>query len=506
MNRTLLLIICDFLLLNLLALTRWDKVEDAPSQHAPIPKVDANVAAPQNQDLVEAMKVALQDERNTREQLQHRLQSSESDARGREQLLAHIQAQNIELESRFTQSRQAAEELSRRYATASREASQSQARVTQLQQSMSTLEQQRAQIIQQTAELTKQVKSVETEKDLVREQMERQLQQALALKEAEIERQKQAATALAQARDAALEKAVALATAVKVAETERNLLQDNVKDLKGEVAIERQENNKLQSQNEKLAGGVDQLATKSGELARQIRDNTPINMNVLFNDFLSNRVDLSVAALAAGLFGPSVKSKDTKTILVRDGARIAAILHVSETPFALMIPANGMSVVSSRIAASSGEITRGAVQFSDADPRVVLVPMSATQAETAHVKIYAIARDPFKFTSAILISRGGKYYGEVEFKLDPRAPDYVKMKNHLVDRIFGEFSPSAGDLVLSKTGEFLGIMVNSDYCAVMKRLETLPGYTFGDEITASSMRPKLEDLRARVDRLPFALR
>ena len=30
MNRTLLLILCDFLLLNLLALTRWEKIEPAP--------------------------------------------------------------------------------------------------------------------------------------------------------------------------------------------------------------------------------------------------------------------------------------------------------------------------------------------------------------------------------------------------------------------------------------------------------------------------------------------
>ena len=31
MNKTLLLILCDFLLLNLLALTRWDKTEPPPA-------------------------------------------------------------------------------------------------------------------------------------------------------------------------------------------------------------------------------------------------------------------------------------------------------------------------------------------------------------------------------------------------------------------------------------------------------------------------------------------
>ena len=104
-----------------------------------------------------------------------------------------------------------------------------------------------------------------------------------------------------------------------------------------------------------------------------------------------------------------------------------------------------------------------------------------------------------------LISRGGRYYGEVEFKLDPRTPDYVRMKNRLFSRVFGEYSPSTGDLVLSKTGEFLGIMVNSDYCAVLNNFNTFPRDNFNESTTLESSRVKLEELRARLDRLPMAL-
>ena len=67
----------------------------------------------------------------------------------------------------------------------------------------------------------------------------------------------------------------------------------------------------------------------------------------------------------------------------------------------------------------------------------------------------------FKFPDAVLVSRGGMGYGEVPFRLDPQTPQYVRMDNRIIKHLFGEFTPSAGDLVCV-TGESIGIMVNSD--------------------------------------------
>jgi X-X-X-Leu-X-X-Gly heptad repeat protein len=492
MNKTLLLIICDFLLLNLLALTRWEKLEPVPTQKAPVPELKANAAAAQNRDLVGLMKLALEDERATREQLQQRLQFTESDVKTREQSLAQIQAQKARLESSLAQSQQT---LAAKQAEAERR-----------QQALAALEQEKKEMQQQALNLSTAVKEAHVEKDVLREQMEKQLQQALAEKQAEIERQQQALAALEKQRNAAILQSSNLATAVTVAETERNLLRENVSHLKGEVSVVRKEKEQLQAQTAKLSDGVTQLAAKSGELTKEIRENTPINMNLMFGEFLSNRVDVTVSALVPGLFGSSLRVKEAKTVLVQDGATVYALLHVNETPFSLIIPAYGMSVVSARVSQSRRELAKGPVQFWAGDPRVVIVPVGRQPTGSTEIKIYSTARNPFKFTEAVLISRGGKYYGEVEFKLDARTPDYVRMKNRLFSRMFGEFSPSAGDLVLSKTGEFLGIMVNSDYCAVVKSFETHPSDNFDESTMAAQMRSKLEELRTRIDKLPFALR
>jgi hypothetical protein len=505
MNKTLLLIICDFLLLNLLALTRWERTELVPTRKTPIPELKANIAAPQDQDLVDLMKVALENERSTRQEIEQRLQFTESDVRTREQMLAQIQSQKAQLESSLAQTQQAAAAQKTQADQQQQALAAKQAEVQRQQQALSSLEHEKKEIQQQAANLSSAVK-LATEKNLLREQMEKQLEQALAAKQAEIERQQKALAALEEQRNAAVQQASNLATAVKVAETERNLLRDNVDHLKGEVAVVRQEKEKLQTQTAKLTAGVSELATQSGELRQEIRENTPINMNLMFSEFLSNRVDVSVSALAPGLFSSSVRLKETKTVLVQDGARVYALLHMNEMPFTPAIPAFGMSVVSARVSLASRELAKSQVHFWATDPRVVIVPVSSQPTGSTTLKIYSLARNPFKFTEAVLISRGGKYYGEVEFKLDPRTSDYVRMKNRLFSRVFGEYSPSAGDLVLSKTGEFLGIMVNSDYCAVLKNFEPLAGYVFNENTTTTVMRPMLEALRLRLDALPYGLR
>jgi len=566
MNKTLLLIICDFLLLNLLALTRWDEAEPVRNSSAPVPEVQANAARPKNQDLVDMMKVALEQEKAVRDQLQQRLQFAESDVKTREQTLAQIQAQRSQLEHTLKQSQTAAQVLSQRYAAVAQEAvdvkqkakqqqealtaaakqqqdaltaaiknveaekarlevekARAESEKTRLAQEMqqavaakqaeiakqltalADLSKQQTATAQQAAGLATAVRVAQAERDLIREQLEKQMQIALAAKQAELEKQQAALADLEKQRQAAAAQAAQASTAAKVAESERNLLRENLTDLKKEVALVRQEKDLLQTQTTRLTDGVGQLAAKSGELAKEIRENTPINMNLMFSEFLSNRVDVAVSAHQAVILGSGARIKEGKSLLVHDGRGVFAIIHVGDTPFSLTTPL-GMDHVGARVARGAQVLGSGALTFITADPRLAVVPVNAQQALAMNLKLYPVAKNPFKFTEAVLVNRGGKHYGEVEFKLDARTPDYVRMKNRILSRVLqGEFSPSTGDIVLSKTGEFLGVMVNPDYCAVIKSFETLPGYTFDDKTTTDMVRNRLVELNTRLFRLPSAL-
>ena len=99
---------------------------------------------------------------------------------------------------------------------------------------------------------------------------------------------------------------------------------------------------------------------------------------------------------------------------------------------------------------------------------------------------------------------GGKGYGEVGFKLDASQPSYVRVDNRFFKRLFGDFAPSRGDLVLSKTGELLGIMVNSDYCAVVNNFLPNKTITLGD-VSSQHTSDLLNALAGRKLALPLKL-
>ncbi len=468
MNRTLLLILCDFLLLNLLALTRWEKAEPARAQQPPVPELAAN-AATKDQDLVAAMRDSLVDEKTTRDQLAQKLAESANALAAREQSLNALQAEKAQLAqdkssltTTLTETQRNAEDLSKKVAAASQDAA------------------------------------------MTKEQLA-QLQRELAEKRAEAERQAKALAALEKAQADSRKQIEGLTLAVVVGEQEKKNLLDTKKTLETQVAAEREERAKVQETATQLAQGVGQLAEKSGELTKEIRDNRPINANVLFSDFLANRVDATFTASRKGVFGTTNKTKQTKTVLFTDGTRVYALLHAADTVFPPSENNFDWEKLTVELARPSYRGVVPSVQFLAQDPRVVVLPIDPAQAPLLGAKIYTLAADPFKFPEAVLISGGGKGYGEVGFKLDASQPGFVRVDNRLFKRLFGDFAPSRGDLVLSKSGELLGIMVNSDYCAVPKDVSAQQTIRTGDAIADQHTSASLDSLMARIRALPLKL-
>ncbi|MSU65139.1 MAG: hypothetical protein EXS38_03325 [Opitutus sp.] len=476
MNKTLLLILCDFLLLNLLALTRWEKAEPPRAKLPPVPELAAN-AVSKDQDIVEIMRQSLADEKTMRDELARKLTATDAALAAREQSLTQAQVDRVKIaEERnavtatLTETQRAAAALTQKVAAATQEASLTKSQLAQLQRELA-----------------------EKETEAVRQ------------KEALANLEKQAGEARRQTEDARRQ-VEGLTVAVAVAEQEKKSLGDMAIALKTQVEVERTERIKVQDANVQLAQGVGQLAEKSVELTREIRDYRPINANALFNDFLANRVAADFAASRKGFLGPANRAKEATTVLITDGRQIYALVHISDTIFSLSengIDWDSLTVEFNR--RGGNRSAAAAVQFLAQDPRIVALPMDAAQAAALGAKVYPLAIDPVKFPEAVLIDGGGRGYGEVAFKLDSAEPGFVRVDNRLFKRLFGDFAPSRGDLVFSKTGELLGIMVNSDYCAVLRDFTPMAAIRPGADVRAQSTGAILEGLIGRTRSMPLKL-
>ena len=463
MNKTLLLIIIDFLFLNLIALTRWEKAAPAQPRQAPVTQVAGNTP-PRDQDLVDLMRLSLQDEQASRTKLAQELQQTQVTLENREQNLTQLQSARTQLETSLATTQQSVKELGQKAAAATEDAT------------------------------------------MTKEQLAR-LQRDLEQKQAEAARQQQQIAALTRQQSEAQQRIEGLNVAVKVAEQEKSLLQQNLQSARQQVETERVEREKVVAQNTQLAQGVGQLAQKSGEIVQEIRDNRPINANVLFSDFLANRVFTTITVARKGLFRTITKTKEIRTVLVTDGKGVYALMHANDTPF----PVEPEQTTSDweRI---SGQFGRPPVtapitelQFLSLDPRLIVIPVDADLAARLGVKVYKTALEPFKFPEAMLVKNGGTGYGEVPFKLDQQTPQYVQMDNRLIKHLMGDFTPSWGDLVFSKTGELIGIMVNNNYCAVIDNFFAARTIKTGTDTTDQHTSAVLATMAARLQGLPLRL-
>ena len=452
MNRTLLLILCDFLLLTLLALTDWEKA--APAKPTPPPPAATSTtgagAATKDDDIVSVMKLSLEDEQARRDELSQQLQSTQGTLGEKEKAL--------------TETRDKADALAVQYTKAAADAQS-------------------------------------TKEALAR--IQRELDQRRA--EAEVRARELAALEKSQAESRA--RIEDLNVTVRVAEQEKQMLRATTETLKVQVEAERQERIKVQETATQLAQGVGQLADTSVALTKEIRENRPINVNILFNDFLENRVQTVFNGTRPNLFGTRNETKDTRTVFVTDGKETYALLHINDTPFNALGDVNWNWTTLRAEFRKDGGYRSGVprVTFLAVDPRVAVLPVTAEQVAGLGVKSYPIALEPFKFTEALIIANGGTGYGEIPFKLDPANPSYVRMDNRLVRRLFGDFSPGRGDLVLSKTGELLGIMVNSEYCALVNNFLPSQVIITGDDLASRPTAAQLDDLTLRLRKLPLRI-
>jgi hypothetical protein len=217
-------------------------------------------------------------------------------------------------------------------------------------------------------------------------------------------------------------------------------------------------------------------------------------------------VRTALYASRSGFLGMNVnKDKSTETVLVTDGTNTYAICHADDTPLTLWDPGTDWDSLQGTLTGHAGEVPVRAMAFDRADPRVVMFPVTADQARQLGCKVYRVSTAPYKFQDAVLIGADDGYYGQCNFQIDLTSPQYVKLDRSLLRGLFGKFNPSRGDVVLSRTGELLGIMVNGTYCLMLNDFAAAATLPFGVNVRSEHTGSILAGLYDSLFQMPQRL-
>ncbi|HEV2390919.1 MAG TPA: hypothetical protein VG146_01010 [Verrucomicrobiae bacterium] len=477
MNRSILIVICDFLLVSLLAFSTVD-INKAADEGTPRQvKMDiATKPADSGKDLAGVMRLALEEERRNRDQILSELAKTRENSTHQEALLVQREKQEQDLQQQLQLREQ---------------------ETVRFQQEQAALQQQFASAQTNIENLNQQLHSTSVDAILSKEK--------LAAMQAEMQKQAEQAAALQQqlgqlahSNEVVLAQKQQLAGQLQVAEVEKNVAAQQVVSMREEVKVEREEK-------ARLAEGVKALATKSDELAQQVRESRPLAPNTIFSDFLTNRVQAEFDASRAGLFGEATKNRGTATVLITDGVNIYALCHVQDTPLTLWNPGTDWEALTGDLSRGKAAVPIRSVIFCLRDPRVLLIPLTAEQARQLGCRIYHVVSDPYKFQDAVLVGARDGYYGECKFEIDTTTPGYVRLNRGMLKGLFGQFNPSRGDLVFSRTGEFLGVMANSSYCMMMQDFEGAAAVLFGKDVRTQHTGAILSQLYTMLTGMPNKL-
>tara|TARA_Y100000588_G_scaffold207254_1_gene221058 strand:- start:936 stop:2555 length:1620 start_codon:yes stop_codon:yes gene_type:complete len=513
MNKTLLLIICDFLLLNLIHFTAWDNVDkdNSVAGAGGAETLGSGMGDP-SQDL-ELVKFQLEQSEREKTATEQKLDRTEGDLTqskqqniatekelgnvkeklgDREKALGNAEKMNLAILSEYEQFKEKAQD----------EAEQSNEENQKLVEEVAKLGKENKTLTSDLNEKNQKVNDLS--KDLLESQAlaKERLRtaneaenRAIAFRKDARAARNEAKASLAVAEEANIRAGKAEANAlqamnrIKGAEDRAQVAQNRVVEVESNLAAAKTKSQDLAQAKERAEKITEELTNKISE---KIPDQ-PINANTMATLFSKNYLNFNTQAKRT----LSKPDYSVKTILIEaptyDYAKksyvpyVHAISHVYRTPFRINQTALGWKETYGQLS-KAGRKTHELhhVRFLKSDPRIIVAPIGppdSTQVKNLGVTPYKLILDwntTFKFPKAFIMSSTSGKYGDIEFKIDLTNPSYVKV-DRIVFNFGGKFNPSRGDLVFGQKGRLLGIMANSEYCHLIKSIDPAPrgAITFG---------------------------
>ncbi|MCB1124000.1 MAG: hypothetical protein KJT03_20775, partial [Verrucomicrobiae bacterium] len=313
-----------------------------------------------------------------------------------------------------------------------------------------------------------------------------------------------------QARRQAEKRAQNLDTQLQLAETESRLVRENLDQVRNEVLTVRADNERLQQHATQLATqlteGVNAQSQRLSEIAEEVRRAQPRNANQIFRDFTGSGVSIEVRYEKQNRRGGNEQAVTVRPVVVSDGQSLKALFSWSD----LEIDVDDLRSPEINL---RGNIRLGrytypltTLEFLSLDNRIVAVPLETAWQPFIETEPFYIATEPLKFPQAVLVDMETTSYGDAPFKLEPKTPNHFRIDSRFMNRLMGEFSPRESSVMFSKSGDFLGILVNKEYAAHVDNFVSAQTVTLGRSDSYKQLQEAYTRMINQTKRFPSDVR
>ena len=533
MNRSLLLVVCDFLLLSILALARFDVPKDAviaqDGQKVVSKEVVERISDGENYDDVVAELEA------TNETLLENLSSDKDD----------LFEQKLKLEAEIAERQKILEQKEQEIESKDAVIQGNKQALDLAKSEAEKLEAQRQEIESKREELLQSNAASKKELELLAKNLEQAKKKSEELAELKSEKEKEA-----QAARLELAASVERAKTQELAASEaRALLMDEKKRSDELLASTAKIDQKIDSLNKGLDGvgqdlktvgeglvgvgekistvsqdvssvkagvskvekDVQESAASQKENFRKLNERQTRSVNEIFTRYEQNKVTLELTYTHK--FGITQSNREDKfsmdTILMVDGNFVYALVHAKDSPFRVEINPRRLVSVTGQIIGSKLKkpLEVKEIAFMD-DPRMIIVPLYANPQDlvkSSGIELFQAPQNPFLFDDAVVVDVKDSRFGQTKCLRDEKDGRYIEVDKRSFAFLTGAFNPGKGDLVFSQKAELLGIMVNGDYAFHVKnlggRIEGGSRTLLGDSFDADKTNTLLRDLKKKLSGL-----
>lgn len=517
MNKTLMLVICDFLLLSMLALARFD-----PPKEAATATLDATASsATAEAELIELLEESLQSELSSRQNLTEDLTETRESLQQKARALAEREAALEATRTDLAASTAQAEELARskaqieaEQAALAAEKARLEAESTQLAARFDRTRTELEASKSQQVELVSTLGQLKAQSSVTQEKLNQTEEELIAREIALAERE--AALKAAEADKAALQaERETLNRQLEVAQAERRLLEQNLtqeqtekQQLQEEKELAFARADRLTENVSQLGQGVSTLTQASEDIKKEIEAARPQTMSEIFTRFQNHRASLRFTATERGLFGAeSIKTYESKSILIRDESGATYLVtHSANSPFAFGKNANNLLAASLEVSLANRRFPVSQIGFLSADPRILFVPLPQSLVDASGLETFPLALQPERWEEAVLVKNDESNFGRTGFRRLTESERFLKMDRPALGQLFADFASSRGDLAFTKNSQFIGLLTDTEHAVVINDFLASAITRLGKGFDPQQNAATLDRLRHRLQQLPQKVR